>query len=145
MEVLPFQNRSQARGSSAVQNTGESKGIGIDLSLRELNPNHKYRMALMGPPPAYWLAELSVVKADESLYLMPLFQHASTLTLADSTGHEVRHQVLLAQRCRRMLPRLPSQRRSRSRMTDIPRSDIVRMCLHITTPPKGPIPMSPSP
>lgn len=33
---------------SAVQNPDESKGIALDLTLRELNPNHKYRMALIG-------------------------------------------------------------------------------------------------
>jgi hypothetical protein len=77
-----------------VEKAEERKGIGIDLTLRELNPNHRYRMALMGLPPFHWLAELGVVKRDESLYLMPLIEREYTVSVLSSTGHVGQYQVL---------------------------------------------------
>ena len=67
----------------------------LDLTLQELNPKHKFRLALMNlPPPSYWLADLGIVKGDESLYLMPLIEREHTVTMSNSAGHRSQHQVL---------------------------------------------------
>lgn len=73
----------------------ERQVIALDLTLRELNHNHKYRMARMIlPPPFYRLADLGIVKQDESLYLMPLIECEYTLTMSNSAGHRSEHPVL---------------------------------------------------
>ena len=68
----------------------KSKGIALDLTLNELNPNHKYRMALMSPLSRHWLAELGVVRADESVYLMPLINRPCTFTVGGSSRDRTR-------------------------------------------------------
>ncbi|MCI0402287.1 MAG: hypothetical protein L0212_02045 [Acidobacteria bacterium] len=65
----------------------------LDITLAELNPNHKYRLALFGLD-SRWLADLSFVKRDESIYLMPLIDREYTLDLPDSLGQRIQHQVL---------------------------------------------------
>jgi len=68
-----------------MANSGRPRGIALDLTLRELNPNHKYRMLLTAPPSLHWLAELGVVKSDESVYLMPLVDRPATVSVLDSS------------------------------------------------------------
>jgi hypothetical protein len=68
-----------------MANSGHPRGIALDLTLRELNPNHKYRMLLTAPPALHWLAELGVVKSDESVYLMPLVDRSARVAVLDSS------------------------------------------------------------
>ncbi|MCH7686924.1 MAG: hypothetical protein IH899_09625, partial [Planctomycetes bacterium] len=73
----------------------DQRVMALDVRLRQLNPKHKYHLALMTiPPPFYWLAYLGVVKEDESLYLMPLVERDCTLTMLNCAGHRGQHQVL---------------------------------------------------
>lgn len=61
--------------------------IGLDLTFEELNPNHKCRLAIMVMPLRfYWLAEIGLVKRDESVYLMPLIARDAMLSIGRRTG-----------------------------------------------------------
>lgn len=70
-----------------------NKIMALDLTLAELNPNHRYRLALLGLD-SRWLADLSFVRRDESVYLMPLIQREYTIGLADSNGARGEFRVL---------------------------------------------------
>lgn len=75
---------------------GGFKVIGLDITLAELNPNRKYRLALsVSPPPPihYWLADLRFAATNDSVYLMPLIEHEYTVVAPDSAGNPKQYRV----------------------------------------------------
>jgi hypothetical protein len=77
----------------------ERKIITLDMTLSELNPNHAYRMALsVWPPPPthFWLADVGVVRRDESVYLTPQIERECTVvaTPSGSTDGPTQYRVV---------------------------------------------------
>src|SRR5688572_25467128 len=81
-------------GNESLQPTDSNQRvITLDLTLAELNPNHKYRLALVRLPPNHWLADLKFAVKDDSVYVAPLFDHEYTIQLADAHGAREQYQV----------------------------------------------------
>jgi hypothetical protein len=76
---------SDRRPDTPGQRDPERRVIALDLTLAELNPNHKYRLALTGPPASRWLADLKFVARDESIYVVPRLERAVTITAQNTS------------------------------------------------------------
>jgi hypothetical protein len=60
--------------------------IAMDLTLSEIDPKLKYLLAVTGFASSHWLAQLGAVRADESLYLMPMLGRACEVISLSSKG-----------------------------------------------------------